>query len=459
MKRFLFSLAALLCIAGSALAQIPTLKPVRDLDENIIPAEKKGKWGYANANGKMIIKAVFDYAEPFRAVTSSDGVTMELARIKVGSGWGYITREAIYLIEPVYDEITNFDAFSTVVAESGPFKTLIGVRSTTSPRLGIPVLASNLLQMNLAELGEFTEEGLAWASKSGKWGLLNSQGNWVIPCEYSCEEAGAGLLLLSKDDKYGLAGYDGSILLPVENDGVFFKPELNAFEVSRNGLRGVIKPDGTPILDIVYGDIIFYPGLLVVENDGLRSAYSPDGTQIIGFGPWTADAYELLSLGYDSVVWDDELVAFRTSKDGKEGMLWADGSFALDTEYDSIERQPYGYLLSKDGLNAALSEDMMFIVGWGDWTVDLASLREAFDMVAWDSEYGFMVGRDGKYGVLSGDGALLIPVKYDSLRWNYDDKCFEASLEDGSVIYFDAAGAEILPESVPAEPAETKSAI
>ena len=95
-----------------------------------------------------------------------------------------ITRENVYLIEPVYDDITNFDRFATVVAKSGPFCSLIGVRTTTSARLNVPVLASNLLQLNLSEIGEFMDNGLALAFKAGKCGMLDYKGNWAIPCRY-----------------------------------------------------------------------------------------------------------------------------------------------------------------------------------------------------------------------------------------------------------------------------------
>ena len=152
MKRFLISILALLCIAGESFAQIPELKPLKDLEDVLNPAEKKGKWGFANGSGKMIIKAVFEAADPFDTIVSADGTIMQVARVKANGSWGYITRENVYLIEPVYDTITKFDRFATVVATSGPFKSLIGVRTTTSPRLNVPVLASTLLQLNLNEI-------------------------------------------------------------------------------------------------------------------------------------------------------------------------------------------------------------------------------------------------------------------------------------------------------------------
>ena len=180
MKRFLISILALLCIMGESYAQIPELKPVKDLEDVLNPAEKKGKWGYANNSGKMIIKAVFEAADPFETVVSADGTIMDVARIKANGCWGYITRENVYLIEPVYDTVSHFDRFATVVAKSGPFSALIGVRTATSAKLNVPVLASNILQLNLTEIGEFMDNGLALAFKAGKCGMLDYKGNWVI---------------------------------------------------------------------------------------------------------------------------------------------------------------------------------------------------------------------------------------------------------------------------------------
>ena len=248
MKRFLLSIIAVLCIAGEAIAQIPELKPLKDLEEQLVPSEKKGKWGYVNHAGKTVIKPVFEAAGPFEAVTSSDGTTMEVARIKANGCWGYITRENVYLIEPVHDTISIFDQYATVVAESGPFKTLIGVRSAISPRLGVPVLVCNFLQMNLSEIGEFSENGLAFAAKSGKYGMLNTKGEWAIPCQYESLDLNPhGGYQVVLGGKTGIIKADGAILVEPQYDGISWEPALDAYLVQKDGGMGLVSEDGNRI--------------------------------------------------------------------------------------------------------------------------------------------------------------------------------------------------------------------
>ena len=94
MKQTALLLLCSLALAVNLQAQkIPTLKPFKTLPEaELTPTQKKDHWGYADPKGKMVIKAVFDAAEPFKPVTAG-GVTMDVAKICVAGKWGFITLE------------------------------------------------------------------------------------------------------------------------------------------------------------------------------------------------------------------------------------------------------------------------------------------------------------------------------------------------------------------------------
>lgn len=586
MKRLLISLLALMCIAGEAFAQIPDLKPLKELDELLYPTEKKGKWGYANQSGKMIIKAVFDAADPFVTVTSADGTTMKLARIKAGGGWGYITRENVYLIEPIYDTISRFDRYSTVIAESGPSKSLIGVRTTTSVRLNVPVLSSKILQLNLTEIGEFSDDGIALAAKAGKYGMLDYNGNWAIPCRYDSIDinpyGGYDVIL---DGKYGILKADGAILVEPQYDAINWDRSLDAYLVHKDGGMGLVSKDGNRIAPPIYlsieplGDSAFIVrtneryGLLgrdgrillqsyydsialctagyYVSKDGEHGVVAKGDGVILPFGYWTADPEVLLGAGYDSIEWNPEAEMFIVSKGDKYGAVWGNGDFALDTEYDAIEPQPYGWLLTIDGEHEALDKELNYIIGRGPWTADLNELFAKYVHVSWDGSvnlftafldefnsvcldpagneteapapviiteegkygmasvwgevlmspiydgivkqpygylvakdglvaafddklslilgfgpwaldlaalfdqyeimdsshlFGFIVGKDGKYGAITLGGEVYIPVIYDSLNWDSSQKCFIAEL-NGESVTIDAWGDIVPPGS------------
>ncbi|MBO7071873.1 MAG: WG repeat-containing protein [Bacteroidales bacterium] len=282
MKRIIIALLVLWTGIQTVSAQIPELKPLRDLDEELAPVQKKDKWGYANGRGKMIIKAVFDAAEPFESLTSADGTTMKVARIKAGGKWGYITRENVYLFTPDYDTISRFDNNALVVAQMGPSKMLLGVRTILSPKLQIPVLTGNVLQVNLNELCDFSPEGYAWASRAGKWGLLSKKGDWAVPCEYSSwyKMPGLDAFGVEKGEKAGIVSSTGKFIVPVEYDrlGVFSN---NTIMVEKDGMKGVLAQNGREILPAVFQEITLDDNLgYVVTSSGMYGRYTTEGEEI-----------------------------------------------------------------------------------------------------------------------------------------------------------------------------------
>ena len=282
MKRIVIALLALWTGIQTVSAQIPELKPLRDLDEELVPVQKKDMWGYANGRGKMIIKAVFDAAEPFESLTSADGTTMKVARIKAGGKWGYITRENVYLFTPDYDTISRFDNNALVVAQMGPSKMLLGVRTILSPKLQIPVLTGNVLQVNLNELSDFSPEGYAWASRAGKWGLLSKKGDWAVPCEYSSwyKMPGLDAFGVEKGEKAGIVSSTGKFIVPVEYDGLGVFSN-NTIMVEKDGMKGVLAQNGREILPAVFHEITLDDNLgYVVTSSGMYGRYTTEGEEI-----------------------------------------------------------------------------------------------------------------------------------------------------------------------------------
>ena len=282
MKRILIALLALWTGIQTVSAQIPELKPLLNLDEALTPVQKKSKWGFCNGRGKVVIKPVFDFAEDFSPVTAADGTTMQVARIRVGGKWGYITRENVYLIVPDYDTISRFDNNAMVVAHSGPSKMLIGVRSIMSPRLQVPVLTGNILQVNISELREFNSLGYAWASRADKWGLLGANGQWVVPCEYSAwyEFPELDMYGVEKDNKAGLMTMDGKTVVPVAYDRIAILANKMLL-VEKDGLKGVLAQDGTQVLTPAFQNIFWDDNLgYVASVSGMYGRYTEDGQEL-----------------------------------------------------------------------------------------------------------------------------------------------------------------------------------
>lgn len=284
MKRIIIALAALVAGSFIASAQIPELKPLKNLDETIVPALKKDKWGYADGKGKFVIKPSFDAAEEFFPVTSPDGTTMSVARVNVDGKWGYITRENVYLVRPEYDTVSRFDQNALIVAVMGPNKMLMGVRSMISPRIGVPVLTSNVLQVNLTDLEPFNGEGLAWASRAGKWGMLNTKGEWVLPCEYDSWtwDDYFKVYTVLCDGNMGIVLPDATVAIAPAWDAIDIYEDINVYRVRKDGKSGLLRADGSQLMEPIFDDISldWEKQAWLVKRDSFWGWYAMDGTAI-----------------------------------------------------------------------------------------------------------------------------------------------------------------------------------
>lgn len=277
MKQGFFTLICALMLPVFAAAQkIPVLKPLKELPESLSPLEKKGMWGFADAKGKFVIKPVFDEVCPFRDATA-DQVTIGVAKVRVGDKWGFITQENVYLFEPGYDALTDFDEGAVAVGVNGDTKTLLGVIPSMAAKgkfrtlVGIPRLS------NLTDVRDFMASGLAWASVSGRWGLLTRKGFWQLPAEYDdwfVSEAD-GVFHVIKDGKVGAVSADGRVILAPEFDELGW--EGSCFLAVNNGLFGEYTATGQERYPCIFPSVPEESAAGYVEmwKDGMPCLYIP----------------------------------------------------------------------------------------------------------------------------------------------------------------------------------------
>jgi hypothetical protein len=74
--------------------------------------EKKGKWGYCNASGQLVIPVQFTNASFF-----SEG----MAAVEINDKWGFISTSGKTAVQPVYDTVGYFSQGLAVVAKNGSY--------------------------------------------------------------------------------------------------------------------------------------------------------------------------------------------------------------------------------------------------------------------------------------------------------------------------------------------------
>jgi len=137
------------------------------LYEGLLAIKQDGKWGFADRDGRIIIRPAYDLADIF-----SEG----RAAICLNRRWGYIDRKGEMIVKPVFTFGCHFVNGLAVVNDADRFWFI-------KPD-GTPAFDR---KFNAAK--GFSKEGLALAAESpeGPWGYIDSSGDYVIEPKY--EEA------------------------------------------------------------------------------------------------------------------------------------------------------------------------------------------------------------------------------------------------------------------------------
>jgi hypothetical protein len=174
MKRFILACSlcvALVCVIGMAAQTSELLKP----------AYSKGKWGFADARGVLVIPARFDAALPFKDGLAKVGlVDEELPKIdsKPNIQWGYIDESGTVVVDLRYFAIKEFHEDLAAVAVIDKDKTPYHVygRSSDYPNVKwgyVDRAGKGAILPAFSEAGDFSE-GLASV-------------NLIVKSDFHCE--------------------------------------------------------------------------------------------------------------------------------------------------------------------------------------------------------------------------------------------------------------------------------
>ncbi|MDL2259502.1 WG repeat-containing protein, partial [Deltaproteobacteria bacterium OttesenSCG-928-K17] len=133
--------------------------------DNLTPAKIGSKWGIIDTKGQWLVEPEFDEIFDY----NDNG----LAKVKLNGKYGLIDTEGQLIVEPKFHHL----------------HASMPRRGHAPPQLGgdLDVSAGNALDSPLT-----LNNGLIIAGNNGEWGLLNTQGQWVIEPKFD------GLNFLSK---------------------------------------------------------------------------------------------------------------------------------------------------------------------------------------------------------------------------------------------------------------------
>ena len=234
----------------------------------------------------------------------------------------------------------------------------------------------------------------------GKWGVVNANGEVVIPLEYSnIQSSSSRYYVVEKGDSKGLIDYRGEVIAkPIYKElYIWGMPD---YWIAKNdaGNFGMVAGDGKVLFDFEYDDINVENGYALVTNEKGMRVFDLQGKQILQS---YFDKIELIN---------NKNLYFKTEKGTKVQLLDSKGNVIIENKglnlFYSSGYELVGFQIS-NGRNLGL-------VDFNGKQILPTLYSEILPYKIEDKDY-YLVTLNKKKGLLDKNGKVVIPIKYDFL--------------------------------------------
>jgi WG containing repeat len=375
-----------------------------------LPYEKENSWGYINDLGQEMIKPSFEEASLF-----SEG----LAAVSQDGKYGYINKAGKKIIDFKFQDAESFHNGNAVVLKDSlyglinkngdyiiPAKYQELAEASDDIFMAVKGDSSGYIQKNGKPLTQFIfdvandyKNGYAIISKDEKYGLLNERGSFNIePAFDELVFIGEGLLKgMTEDEMWGIINLKGDTVLPFAYEAIGEFNEHRAL-VATGEKCGYVNEQGSLEIPLKfrYSSIMLTTGQFqngyALLKQNIKSAIIDSTGKVLTF-PGCQD-YGRPSQGLIPV-----------KKNGKWGFVDIAGKIKIPCKYESAETFNQGFA------NIRMNKMTGLIDTTGN--VFIPPLYE--DIVVLENT--IMVRSNGKSGLLSRLGILLIPCNYDKVEF------------------------------------------
>jgi hypothetical protein len=405
--------------------------------------KRDGKWGLMDSIGRESTAPMFDGFD--RRKLDWIGIQNKYIAVVNDSKWGVISMNGKILIKPVYDQLIADQGklFAKKDGKCGFFNQYL-VQVT-------PLKYDSLVITHPS--GQSTPKAnsaIIRARIGTKWGLINNEGNEIIPFKYDeLLWVYYNLALVKNDGKYGIANLHGQLTAGCVYDEIRFNDFNGGVNYDRqlvtrkDGLFGLINSYGMMVAPPVYESIIplflnfrgkyqvtlrgklgmidgAYGHLVIpCEYDDLRF-YNDEGANTYARN-WHASS-------------SSYIMAF---KNGYCGLLDSLGKVRLPIVYSKIFFKDEHYFVSMEDREGMVDKNMKWIIPPKyDWISSehdniyvvhannsLGLIKPDGDVIAETVYRGFdfcgdkiIVFRGDKYGTIDMDGKVIDPIIYSKIE-------------------------------------------
>lgn len=367
----------------------------------LIPFEKKGKMGYKDSLGTIIVPAKYEQADAFSEglgrvnIGGKQDPDMKGVRLIIDGKWGYINEKGEEVIAPQFDDACAFHEGVTHVKKDGKYGFI--------NKQGKEVIPFTF------EYASCMHEKRAPVRQGNKWGYINNKGEQIIP--YTFEKAyrfGDGLAAVAISNKLGFIDTLGNMIIQPNYDVTWTYFKDGICDVELNGKKLTINTKGEIIENTK--DKVVKKELLIFQDKNKKYGLENNDKSIVVEGKY--DELKKAGEGF-----------FKFKSGEKWGFLNSNGEEIIPALYDNIET---GFI--NGNIWVIKNERVGQIDSTGKTKIDFIYQDAKFI-----TNQGLtVVKKDDKFGILDSVGNILVPVEY-----TYIEKYI---LKNQKLIYFKKDG-------------------
>jgi hypothetical protein len=261
--------------------------------------------------------------------------------------YGVINSENKIVVPLVYKSISNSGEKGIFIVKDAAENE--GLFSATAQKL---IVEPQYFQI------EFFSEGLAVVKKRKAdygfaWGVVDVNGNTIIPVEYdylgACNE---GLINFQKDKKSGFIDKTNKVIIPAMYGNLSgFSDGLAAVQIPETGKYGYIDKNNTLVIAAEYEDADpFYGGFAAVAKKKSYTSGSAGKPSVTVPGQWVVinkSGKIIQERSFDKVSSLNAGGLFIIESNGKKGTMNTQGMPILPMEYTDVTIDKNGYTIFK----------------------------------------------------------------------------------------------------------------
>lgn len=276
---------------------------------------KNGKVGFCDSEGKMMIDFLYDDLENYSS--SWDGF-----KAKVDGKWGYVDKYGKVVIPIEYEQISLGSEGMILVKKDGKYG-YYNVKKGTQ----IPLVYDYAYDFYSSHPQE------AVVKQNDKFGVINPDGEFVLPLEYDKVDIDAPNVFRVKDGDYcGIIDKERRVLFPFKyrDLGAFNKDNI-AYAANEKNLYGYVDRNGNVIVPFAYKRARSFDGNYAEVSTGWGSV-----------GVINKQGKIVVPLRYESVMihWDETAEVRIDDRLGRRylcGLYDLKNGYVLPCDYERIE--------------------------------------------------------------------------------------------------------------------------